>query len=724
MPSAPTPWPLFSDLFALIERGTSIEQISTSLVEALMEFFPGSAAALWLLEPSTHSLAPVAGRGAPVERLAQRGPIRLGEGVVGRAAISGQTLAISDLSQSSDAPDELKSLVSPDEHFTSATFVPLKTGDKTLGLMVIFGADSHPTEQDIRAFLEVIAYCLGRFVEQSRMAEAVSHHSQEMAQMQTMIESLGEPSTLEHLCDQVLDHLTDSLNASHAALFLYQSDERAFVLFRYRGVDKILASLAERIPLANAEDSISTLTTGEPLIISELETDPNIKSKDLLEVLQAEGLRSGVVVPLQTGDGLMGLLALGSPEPNHFSHYSGQFFSILTGRIADTVAQVAKPAPSETPLAQSLSQGKGNGAARLTETLLKNLNSGVVAVDREGRITIFNPAMERLTGYRRHEALGQSISADGLALFAHGNPFAEVLTHAQVVSRQETQVLIRGGAKKYVSMTITPLTDEPGTVVGAVGLFTDITEIRALEHERYRLTPLALIGEMSARLAHEIKNPLASMMSGLELLKRRLHYGEREGHYFERLIAELQRLDTTVREMLAFSRTTPPRLTQVDPADPLERALDTLMPQLEAGRIAVRRDYQPQLEPTLLDANQMEQVFLNLIINAVQAMPDGGMLHVSVQARSAQGEDDTETAIIEYVVRDTGVGIPADVIDKIFDPFFSTKTHGTGLGLASVQKIIEVHQGQISVQSQPGEGATFTIRLKQNPSEQPVTMET
>jgi len=304
-----------------------------------------------------------------------------------------------------------------------------------------------------------------------------------------------------------------------------------------------------------------------------------------------------------------------------------------------------------------------------------------------------------------------------IELFIGRNLFDDALVQGRVMRQEEAQVFIRGGGKKYVSLTVTPLCDEQGALAGAVGIFTDITELRALEHERYRLTPLALIGEMSARLAHEIKNPLASMMSGLELLKRRAQVGEREAQYFERLIAELQRLDTTVREMLAYSRTTPPALASVDPADPLERALETLMPQLDARRVQVLRDYQLGLSPLLMDANQMEQVFLNLIINAIHAMPDGGTLAASLRTVSAYSETEAEATLIEYTISDTGGGISPDVIDKIFDPFFSTKTHGTGLGLASVQKIIETHQGQISVESEPGQGATFTIRLKQQPGE-------
>jgi signal transduction histidine kinase len=336
---------------------------------------------------------------------------------------------------------------------------------------------------------------------------------------------------------------------------------------------------------------------------------------------------------------------------------------------------------------------------------------------------------------------------DQLQLFARGQPLQDAIVQGRVINLKEVHLLRRGGARRPVGLTAMPLSDASGALSGAVGVLTDITELRALQHERYRLTPLAVIGEMSARLAHEIKNPLSSMMSGLELLKRRTHYGEREGQYFDRLIAELQRLDTTVREMLAYSREPPPVLSPVDPAEPLQCALDTLMPQLEAALISVNRDVQWGLPATLMDANQMEQVFLNLIVNAIQAMPDGGTLTATVSLvpgpsssvlgplslaqdqgsgirdqgsgirdqgsgnESLTPDPCSLTPVIEYTISDTGVGVPPEVIDKIFDPFFSTKTHGTGLGLASAQRTVEAHQGQISLESRPGPGATFIIRL-------------
>lgn len=723
MERPPSGWDVFSHLFTLMERDASIEQIGEVVVEKLMEPWSTAAAGLWVLDSSHQQLIHIVGRGAPIERLAKRGPIPLGEGAIGRSAISGEPLIIEDVHRSEGVPPEVQSLIDEEDHLVAALIVPLKALDKSLGLLVLFTDEARATEKDYQSFIEVLAYCVGSFIEQSRMREAVSRRHEEMAMVQSVIESAGEITSMEHVWDQLLQRLTESLEASHAALFLLQPEGHQLRLFGHRGLNGALADQGRQLALDQVEESIAGLDRGEPIIVAELETDPRIRHRRLVELLQAEGIRSGVILPLGKGEphatGMTGLLVLGSREPGHFSHYSMEFFSILAHRIAGTVERLERLDES-TPRA-SPDRAAGDVSPwllRLHETLLEHLTTGVVAVDQDGRMTLFNPAMERLTGYQRSEALGQRLGPNGLSLFLRSDPFEEALAECKTVTRKEAQIHTKSGGRKYVSLTVTPLTDERGTLMGAVGVFTDVTAIRALEHERYRLTPLALIGEMSARLAHEIKNPLASMMSGLELLQRRLQYGEREARYFERLIAELRRLDTTVREMLAYSRTAPPTLAPTDPVEPVEHALETLMPQLEAAHIAVRRDFQLPLEPVLIDANQMEQVFLNLILNAIQAMPDGGTLRVSAREKPPAEDEvtppapsDASLVTLEYVVSDTGVGIPPDIIGKIFDPFFSTKTHGTGLGLASVKKIIQAHQGTIDVQSQPGEGATFIIRL-------------
>lgn len=725
-PPAPAPesrietdWHLISELFTLIERGAPIEKICEEAAARLTEFFPGSAVGVWLIDPLTQTLIQTCGQGAPIERLARRGPIRLGEGTIGRAVISGQSLSFTDFYQSKNIPDDIKALTSPDELYNSMLVMPLRTRDKTVGALIIFATERATTEPSAQSFVSVIAYCLGSVVDQSRMRETIVQHSQEMAKMQSAIESMSEPSSLGKMCDEIINNLTRSLDATHCAFFLRQSAERDLWLFRHQGLSEALAGLGRRISIDDAENSVASLAAREILIESEIEKSHHIRNRELLDVLRAESLRSGVLLPLVARDELIGLLVFASPEANHFAHYSREFFAILCNRIAGTLDQLLHTESTAEARRQPASVADRT-TTDLSEILINNLHSGVMALDRDGAVTMFNPAMERLTGYRQHDVIGRQIGDIEASLFTRTNPFSDAMIQGRVINWDELQIVTKGGNKKHVSVTVSPLADERGALSGAIGIFTDMSEIRALEHERYRLTPLALIGEMSARLAHEIKNPLASMMSGLELLKRRLQYGEREARYFDRLIAELQRLDTTVREMLAYSRTTPPTLTAVDPVEPLERALDTLTPQLEASLIQVQRDYQPGTTPTMMDPNQMEQVFLNLIINAIHAMPDGGTLAASLRTVSASDNGDTISGeapgtFIEYSIRDTGVGIGPDILDKIFDPFFSTKTHGTGLGLASVQKIIEAHHGQISVESQPSRGTTFTIRLRQEP---------
>jgi PAS domain S-box-containing protein len=472
-------------------------------------------------------------------------------------------------------------------------------------------------------------------------------------------------------------------------------------------------------------------------------------------VLRAEGIRSGVIIPLQEKSEIrntksetnsndqnpevsdfdirasnfpagaevfpLGLLILAArEEPGDFSQYFDGFFALLASLITNLLwphvkgPQTTDHEPQTTDLLPSSVVHRPSSIVGLQEALVGHSSSGVVAVDRDGRITLFNPAMEQLIGYWQGEVLGSQVGGNYLTFLSGVNPFVATLQSGQEAGYGELALLQRDGGRKLVAAKIVPLKDENGATVGALGLFNDLTSMRALEQERHRLAPLALIGEMAARLAHEIKNPLASMMSGLELLQRRLSYGEQEGRYFQRVLSEMKRLDMTIREMLAFSRPAPLQFAPVGSCDPLERALEALEPQMEASHVRVIRSYAPDLQPVVMDENQMEQVFLNLLLNAMQAMPEGGTLRVSVRQVTRpdlEHELGAAPAFVEYIIQDSGVGIPESAISKIFDPFFSTKTHGTGLGLATVKKVIDGHQGHIRVQSQPGSGTMFTIYL-------------
>jgi two-component system sensor histidine kinase HydH len=215
-----------------------------------------------------------------------------------------------------------------------------------------------------------------------------------------------------------------------------------------------------------------------------------------------------------------------------------------------------------------------------------------------------------------------------------------------------------------------------------------------------------MLGEIADRMAHEIKNPLTSIYSGLQLLKMQTDLGGRERERLDLILSEARRINDIMKNLVAFSKPPVLNLAMGGILDPIESALTLLAPQLKQKDIPCKRAYEKTIEKCLMDGYQMRQVFFNLFINAVQAMDRGGELSTHVRCRKIRHRD-----IIEIEITDTGCGIPPEQLRRVFTPFFSTKPRGAGLGLVTAKRVVEAHGGVITAFSEPGKGASFVLRL-------------
>jgi len=232
------------------------------------------------------------------------------------------------------------------------------------------------------------------------------------------------------------------------------------------------------------------------------------------------------------------------------------------------------------------------------------------------------------------------------------------------------------------------------------------------EHRMERAEALANIGELAAGLAHEIKNPLAGIAGALQILSADLSGGDPKREIFEETAMQVKRIEKTVTDLLSFARPQPPEFAPVDLNEAFRAALFLVQQQSEAKRITFQEDLAPTLPQVRVDPRQIQQVFLNLILNAVQAMPGGGKVTVRTQGiRRSNPSGEEARSAVQVEVEDTGPGIPDDIREHIFEPFFTTKHKGTGLGLAIVRRIVAEHRGEIKVKSFPGKGTTFTVIL-------------
>jgi two-component system NtrC family sensor kinase len=227
-------------------------------------------------------------------------------------------------------------------------------------------------------------------------------------------------------------------------------------------------------------------------------------------------------------------------------------------------------------------------------------------------------------------------------------------------------------------------------------------ELERSQAQSIQVEKLAATGRLAASLAHEINNPLQAIHNCLHLAINRPLTDEKKSYYLGLAQTEAERLITLVQRTLEFYRPSPGRLTATDVNRLIENALALSSKQLEHGQVQVRTRLQPDLSPITAVPDQLTQVFLNLIINAVEAMPEGGALTITSALRDSW---------LAIEVQDTGSGLTHDEVARIFEPFYTTKADGTGLGLAVSYGIIQQHGGRIEVQSVPGQGTTFTVRL-------------
>ncbi len=326
--------------------------------------------------------------------------------------------------------------------------------------------------------------------------------------------------------------------------------------------------------------------------------------------------------------------------------------------------------------------------------VIESLPSGLFTTDMDGQVEIFNRAAEKITEVPREEVIGGKI--DVVMPFLRF-PFRE--------GRSEEVLELPGNRKKVIGINVSILKDVSGKETGYIGVFQDLTQLKTLEAEIKRKEKWATIGELSTSIAHEIRNPLASMRSSIEMLREEKITARYREKLMDIALKEMGRLNDIITDFLIYST---PKSLEIQRTD-LHLLLDETLSLLKtveqnAGNISIRKDFTGQLFIEA-DAQKIKQVFWNLGVNAIEAMSEGGELVVSTK---------TDTDSVSVTFSDTGAGMDASIQEKIFYPFFTTKEGGTGLGLAIAYKIIEEHEGLLTVSSVSGIGTIFEIILSKS----------
>jgi PAS domain S-box-containing protein len=341
------------------------------------------------------------------------------------------------------------------------------------------------------------------------------------------------------------------------------------------------------------------------------------------------------------------------------------------------------------------------------QTLFEGITDGLLIVGQDHTIEAVNQGFLSLMGKSADDFIHQDCHQSFQGAESSQEPCPVCITfesgkpiHLERVSTSEK------GQRIEMEVSTFPLKNPDGKVVQAMVYVKDITEKRTLYRQVAEAERLTAVGRICATVAHELMNPLTSVLLNIELLEETLTapavQTQEARERLEVIRTELERLADMVREYSQFARLPKTKLERGDVNTILVKLLEFLALELYEKRISVRKVFQADLPEVLVDVSQLRQVFLNLFRNALEAMPQGGQLVVTT--RRGEGK-------VEIEVRDTGIGIDKANLDKIFEPFFTTKAKGNGLGLPLVRQILKEHRGEIECISEKGAGTTFIVRL-------------
>ncbi len=409
-----------------------------------------------------------------------------------------------------------------------------------------------------------------------------------------------------------------------------------------------------------------------------------------------EQLDLNYFIPCRIREHAVAVLALGKTV-------DGDFLSSDDVELVQTIAGYVAIALDNSQLYSSLEQ-KALQVARLkdfSENIVESLNVGVLAVDLLGTVEAWNSRMEQLIGVARSNAVGRPLSE-----ILPGELVQEIAARGD--EEQITGIykhrLQHQGKSVVLNVSITPLVGKSGERIGRLLLFDDVTQRDRMEEQMSQTEKLTSLGLLAAGVAHEVNTPLAVISNYIQMLAKQMPEDDPRHTIIDKIVKQTFRASEIVNNLLNFSRTGAGDIANVDLNRVVEETLSLVSHPLKTSRIQVVKQLSEGIPPVRGSANKLQQVFLNLFLNARDAMPSGGMLEVRTSGHNGS---------VEIEVMDTGNGIPREHIHKIFDPFFTTKSsgRGTGLGLSVTYGIIKEHAGKIDVRSTPGRGTSFHVEF-------------
>ena len=551
-----------------------------------------------------------------------------------------------------------------------------------------------------------IVQCIARDVrERKRMHRQVLRRSEDLSTISAIANMVSHLPDLEQVLEKVLAEVLELTEMESGVIYVRGGDDGEMVPVVKEGLTtEVMSEIGWPVGPRKLVDEV--VEAGQLLMsaVSVHGARPDTSSA------RGDGVRTQLGVPLTSKDRVHGVMNLYGREPRRFTDEDTALLTAIGNQIGVSI--------ENAQLFHQLQRSVSDMAAvrRFSDSILQNMTNGLVVIDRAGKIRLVNRAGERMLGRKEDEVMGSSVEE---LLGSGADMVRDSLERALVYSGEEIVVRRSGAESIPLGISVSPLRDDGGKLNGVVVMLSDLRETKALEEERRRLDRLAFLGEISAVMAHEIRNPLAGIGAGIQHMLTKLDQADEKRGAMERVLKESERVNRIIEDILLISR--PPRLNlgPCDVTQVIDEALSAWEEKASTQGIEMRKSYAAGLPLVRGDRTRLHQALSNLISNAIEAMPDGGELSVAVTgpelgalASSVEGSGRAgEGGYAEIAISDTGIGIRQEDQGKIFEPFYTTKARGTGLGLAITGRIINEHGGDVEVESEEGVGTRFIVRL-------------
>lgn len=571
--------------------------------------------------------------------------------------------------------------------------VPLVAEDTAIGALAL---NRGRTEGFIAGELQLVSIVASHAATVLRNAIAYEQKMQqrvlELTALYEFSKKISSAGNLAQALDSILAIVADLVDYDESFIYAvdHETGTASVKAARFRGKSE---TAPNEEPLDGSSITSWAIKERKALVSPDISGDPRFES------LNSKGrpIRSLMSIPLIVQDEVVGILNVCSYSPNLYTEDDVRVLSI----IASQGAAIYKELEALAALTS------------YTDNILSSIAAGVVTLDYDGVLLTWNAAAERIVRLRASRVEGLHYE-DVLARLKIAEPDKETLRRA-IQSVSTTGITYQGyklvfhpdkRSEVHMNLSISQLLNSAGEQLGLVLIFEDITREIRMENEFRRMGELAAIGQLAASIAHELRNPLSSIKGAAQFLSKEYEDHGAIVEFLGIIIEEVNGLNKLTTEFLDYGRPMQLELKPTSLNSVVDKTLQLMSVHITDNNVVVNESLDTAIPDIQADEGQLDQVLKNIIINSLQAMPGGGALAVETGRAPAGGA---------YVsVKDTGTGIAPDKLDRIFVPFFTTKTKGTGLGLSVVRKIVENHGGTIEVTSEVGSGSTFTIILPQD----------